>query len=156
MRPMLAVLISATILGSVWLYLRSESRRTITPAMSPLQVAAGQFDLDITLSFDAGPDRFALDAAQTPSLIVEHLGEAILKRTDMISAGTPVRVEAVPQIQPGKNSFFVRCTPSESETPVARALRIRVWRDGTPVADSTLWSAPGAPCEGVVEVEISP
>ena len=63
-------------------------------------------------------------------------------------------LQDVPRIQPGVNSFFVRCTPSASEGDVARALRLRVLRDGDPIADSTLWSAPGAPCEGVVEVKV--
>ncbi len=154
MRPILALMISTVILGSVWTYLKSQSPRATSKAEPVLQPVEGQFDVEITLTFAAGPDAYALRETDAPSLIVEHLGHAILNRTDQIAAGASVLVEGVPHIERGKNSFFVRCTPREPDAEMARALRMRVLRDGIPVADSTLWSAPGAPCEGIVEVDI--
>jgi hypothetical protein len=154
MRPLLALVLSTVILGSVWLYLRSASHRSAPNRAHPIQQAEGKFDVEITLSFDAGPDAFALSGADGPSLIVEHLGKTILRRSDAIAAGTAVVVENVAHVQQGKNSFFVRCTPRSAEGDIARAVRVRILRDGAPVADATLWSAPGAPCDGVVDVDI--
>ncbi len=155
MRPLIALIVAAVVLGSVSLFIKHQSRILVEKAAPRAsQVVKGRLDVEITLTFDAGPDAFALQGTDAPSLIVEHLGNAILSRTDEITAGKPITISDIANIEQGGNSFVVRCTPQDKDPEVAHAIRVRVLRDGQPIADESIWSAPGEPCEGIVEVEL--
>ncbi len=54
----------------------------------------------------------------------------------------------------GRNEFFIRAIPQDSTNPIARAIRVRILRDGQPLTDETLWSEPGDVVEGAVVVEV--
>jgi hypothetical protein len=156
MRPLLAVAVSVVILGGMALYMQ---RRPQTGSVVVERKAEGVYSLEITLSFDAGPDEFALSADDQPSVLVKFRDSELLKLTDRIPAGEPIVIERVEGIvagpgAAGRNEFYVAATPAESGANVSRALRVRVLRDGEPVADQSLWSEPGWPVQGTVELHV--
>jgi hypothetical protein len=154
MRPLSALLLAAIVLGSVAIFFRLQGE-TNAPAAAPnLQSAAGQFDIEITLTFDAGPDDFALSASDAPSITVEFRGNELLRRTDTVAAGSALLIEDVAGITVGENSIYVRCSPKDLDQVVSRAIRVRVFCDGVEVAEQTLWSTPGSPVEGLVRLLI--
>ncbi len=154
MRPILALLVATTILGGLRLYMELRPTRTATFAQEPETLAAGRFALEITLSFAAGPDPFALDLDQAPSLLVLFRGAELLRVSEPVDAGIPVRREDLPQIAAGANEFFVRATPQDPDPRTARAVRLRLLRDEQPIAEQSLWSLSGEVVEGAVVLRV--
>ena len=153
MRPILAILVAAIVGVGLSLFLRSQKPTDAAPLLGS-SVAEGDFGLAITLTFDAGPDPFALDADSAPSLTVEHHGKLLLRETESLPAGKPIRIDNVEGIVDGQNTFYVRCTAQNEEAFVARAIRVEVLRDDQTIAEETLWSDPGKPVRGPVNVEV--
>ena len=98
-------------------------------------------------------DDFALEPA---SVLVRLGGRDLLRRADRVPAGTALVIDDVPGIVEGRNEFYVQVTGSEQARSGARAVRVRVLRDGRPMdrAEQTLWSAPGERVEGVVVLDV--
>jgi hypothetical protein len=116
--------------------------------------AAGIFTVEVTLTFAAGPDPFALDLDDAPALVVSFRGRDLLRRTEEIPAGQPIRIESVEGLVAGANEFYVAATPTAQDAAVARAIRVRILRDGATVAEQSLWSAPGESVNGIVVVDV--
>jgi hypothetical protein len=157
MRPLLALLLSLAIFGAVGGYLRFarelQQQRAIVGAENT--AAEGKFTLEVTLSFDAGADSaFSLDPSKSTAVRVQFRGREVLRVDEPVSAGTALRVEDVEEIVPGANEFYVEAHPANAALPVAHAARVRVFRDGHPIADETIWSEPGLPVQGTVRVEV--
>jgi hypothetical protein len=158
MRPLLALLLSLTIFGAVAGYLsfarHLQEQTTRQHDDRPAPVAQGKFSVEITLSFDAGAQTaFSLDPTQAAALRVVFQGRDLLQLESPVAAGT-VRVEDVPGIAAGANEFFIEAQPAALESQIARAVRVRVFRDENPVADQTLWSEPGLPVRGTVRIDV--
>lgn len=152
MRPILAVLCAVTILGGLKAYMGARPAPQVFQPKSKVQ-ATGVFDLEVLLTFDAGPDPFAFDANEAAALSVAFLGEPILRRVDAVPAGKAILVKDVQGIAAGANEFFVEAFPQDTDSIIARALRVRVFRNGEPIGDETIWSEPGAPVVGTVVVD---
>lgn len=178
-RPLFACVAVGVTLGSVALY--AYFIKTLPPlprAENLLEVATGKFDIEITLSFDAEADKAFL--LEPTSVEVSLEGESILKESQSFTAGHPVVAENVAGVKIGDNDFHVAVysgdaarnltdTPNddsdtfslgsdepsdEEDYAVARAVRVRIFRDGRPIAEQTLWSDPGKPVEGQVLVTV--
>ena len=107
------------------------------------------------MTFAAGPDPFALDLDNAPSLLVTFRGRELLRITEEIPAGEPVRIEDVEGVVAGANEFFVAASPTSTDAAVARAIRVRILRDGATVAEQSLWSDPGESVDGIVVVDVA-
>lgn len=171
-RPLFACAIVLSILGSVALYAHFvESLPPLPRAGDVLEPAKGKFDVEITLTFDAQADSaFVLEPT---SVLVSLGGKELINTSQTFRAGQPVVIQDVPNVKTGENEFWVEvhCGETSDElsdafslgnsnssrnatTPVARAVRVRVFRDGVPVAEQTLWSEPGQPVEGRMTVTV--
>ena len=150
MRPLFALFIPLMVFGSVRAYTLFERSlpAPVVIAISPQQ-AEGQFTLDLTLTFDAAPDEFDLEPS---SAVVQLQGRDIFRSKEPHQAATPIRLKNVEGVVEGINTFFVKVAPAKSDFTSQRAIRLRVLRDGEPVADHTLWSTPGEVVQGTVEV----
>jgi hypothetical protein len=154
MRPIAAILLAVLILGSVKAYTLFE--RSLPPPIdisTVQQSATGKFSVDVTLTFDAAADDFALEPL---AVVIELQGHELFRSLEPVPAGRPIVVEEVPGVVEGRNSFFLKVTPTESDFTSQRAVRVRVLRDGMPIAEETLWSEPGAVVEGIVNVDVEP
>lgn len=155
MRPFFAILVVVTILGGMQAYMTYRPRPQAASAVIQETSARGSFSVEVTPSFDAGPDQFALELDDAPSLIVQFRGKEILSHRDAIDAGTAVTVDDVSGLVVGGNEFFVRATPA-TLNDISLAIRIRILRDGSPLADQTLWSEPGEAPQGTVVIDVPP
>ena len=154
MRPLAAILLAVLILGSVKAYMLFE--RSLPPPMvvsTVQQSAAGKFSVDVTLTFDAAADEFALEPL---SVVIELQGQELFRSREPVPADRPIVLEDVPRVVEGRNSFFLKVTPADSDFNSERAVRVRVLRDGEPVSEQTLWSEPGGVVEGIVNVDVQP
>lgn len=155
MRPLLVLILTVGLLAGTKWFLALSATDALANAEIVLIPAPGEYSVDLTLSFDAGPDEFSLDVDDAPSLIVQLNGEEVLKRTDTVSASdSPVVLENVSGVVVGTNEFYLQASPSELGI-ISTCIRVRVLRDGAMVAEDTLWSEPGEAIQGVVRMEVS-
>jgi hypothetical protein len=152
MRPLIALLLSAAILLGVRAYLRfAESLRRPQASVVEEIVAYGKFSAEITLTFDAAADEFSLEPI---SLVFKQQDRVLLERRDPVRAGEPLVIENLTGIIAGRNEFYFECTPSPADQPLARAVRVRLFRDGAEVADTTLWAPPGQTPRGRITLDV--
>ena len=146
MRPIVAALIWIVLVGGLTLYTNTREPVKASRTAGPQQVE-GTFALEITPSFAAEPDPFALrsDADRgAPALTIRVNGKEALRVTDRTEPGRPIRVEPVPGLVQGENEIYVEANPPLSAGAGAYAARVRFIRDGRTVTDRTFWSEPGS------------
>lgn len=150
MRVLGALLVSVAILGGLWTFLMLRNQQR--PTLAPRQVTrvSDEYEIEVTLTFDAEPDDFALDPNGSASMIVEHQGDTVYARVEPIEAGTSIGVPLQDRLVVGANELYIRVTPSAEAAPIQRAIRVRVQQGDFIVADESIWAEPGAPVEGPV------
>ena len=139
MRPILAAVVVAVILGGLQLYMQSRPQAATATSYQPAK-ATGQFDIQVTLTFDAAPDPFAFDADNAVSLLLRLHGQDVLRRTDEVPAGSPLRIRNVNGVIAGPNEFFLEAIPRDTGQAVSQAIRIQIFRDDVQIGDQTFWS----------------
>ena len=154
MRPILALLVPIILLGGLQLSMELRPRATAPTAAIAATTAAGKFTIEISLTFDAGPDEFALNATDAPSLVVRLQGRELLRRTDAVEGGRPIQITDVQGLVEGANELYIEATPMDASRLQALALRVQVLRDGSPIATETLWAEPGESIRGSVALQI--
>lgn len=156
MRPLLAACIWIVLVGGLALYMGTQQAAPTPREFAP-QEAGGVFALEVTTSFAAEPDPFALrldDAQQAAAVLVRLNGKDVLRRTGRLDSGTPLRVEPIAGIVTGRNEFYVEANPPTDQPTQAHAVRVRVLRDGESVAERTLWSENGARIAATFELSV--
>jgi len=152
MRPLIALAIVVLVFGSVEAYmLFQDSLPVADVAESVVEHAGGKFSVELTLTFDAAPDGFALEPV---SALVQFDGKDLFRSAERIAAGTSIVIDNVKDILAGKNDFYVKIVAADERFDLQHAVRLRVLRNGAPIAEHTLWSDPGEPVEGVVRVDV--
>ncbi len=147
-RLLAAALVSTLILGGLSLFIdRRDPRADIDVTPRAARVAEGKFSLDVTLSFSpASDDPFALftkNAEKKPTLVVQLNGHQVLATRDAVPAGELITVPDVSGVGVGDNEILVEADPPLEDANRSHAVRVRVLRDGQPIAEQTSWSEPG-------------
>jgi hypothetical protein len=108
--------------------------------------ATGVFSLEVVTTFAVEPDPFALTVAgnQPSALLVRVNGKDVIRKTDRLEPGAPLRVESVAGIVDGKNEFYLEANPPVASTAQYNAVRMRVLRDGQVLGERSSWSESGA------------
>jgi hypothetical protein len=71
-----------------------------------------------------------------------------------MKAGKPVSGAPAPDVRVGRNEVFVQANPPEAALSRTHAVRLRVLRDGEPVAERTFWTEPGTPLSERFSLEV--
>lgn len=133
------------------MHFRPEPGRRISAGLAE---APGIFSLEVVLTFDAGPDPFAVADKNRPSLSITFEGEEWLRRTDRISAGTVIVINDMTGIKSGLNELHLRAFPVDEQYDLVRGARVRVLRDEIVIAEESLWSEPGYPIDDPFQFDI--
>ncbi|MEK6233249.1 MAG: hypothetical protein N2C14_00905 [Planctomycetales bacterium] len=144
MRLLLVLLINATVLGGLAAYMNLRPGRVARQVVFQEEKAAGAYSVEVTTTFSAQPDPFSLPSAEEeppPSLLIRFRGRDVLRLTDEVPAGQPIRL-SVDGIVVGDNEFYVAASPPLDQADQAHAVRVKILRDGRQVAERTLWSRP--------------
>lgn len=153
MRPVLVIVLACVILGGVKWFLDAHPPVAASVQQAEIVPAKGEYTVELTTTFDIGPDEFGLDdTSSVPSLLVQLNGEEVTHRADTIRASDSPFVFPA-KVVIGVNEFFVQASPLSSEL-VPRSVRIRILRDGNALADETLWPEPGDIVQGTVSLEV--
>ena len=157
MRPLFAIIIAVCILGGVKLFIDSEpTRDTRDHVHFQADQSTKNYDVELTLTFDAGPDEFSLSSdGDAPSVLLQLNGKEVLKRTDTVAAtDSPIVLQNVDGVTVGINEFYVQASPTEDDLK-PRSLRIRILQGGNVVAEEALWPEASAIVQGTVSMEVS-
>lgn len=145
------------ILGGLSLFM---SRREMVSAEAAIETvpAAGKFSVDVTLSFTAAAvDPFAVATeagGRAPLLKVRLNGQELLNAASAPPAGEPILIDDAAGVVVGTNEFLIEADPPLAEANRAHAVRLRVLRDGRPIAEKTAWSEPGARLVARFELDV--
>lgn len=148
LRLIAAALLSLLILGGLSLFIEKRAVESSTGVeLYDAEAAAGTFSVDLTLSFSpakSDPFAIALDPAEKkPILTVTLNGRRLLSAKEAPPAGELITIDHVEGIVVGENELLVEADPPLEEANRAHAVRVRVLRDGQPIAQETAWSEPG-------------
>src|SRR4051812_9045416 len=113
MRPLLVSLLAIAIFGLLAGYERFVATLPSASSKDPTTVAAkGTFSVELTLSFQAAKDEFAL--ADDPAVSLRIGGQDLI-RADHADIGQRLEAANVSGIVAGRNAFFVRAIPDKSD-----------------------------------------
>jgi hypothetical protein len=155
MRVLLAAACWVAIVGGVAVFQASRAARG--PARKyAAHTAAGIFAVEVVASFDSVPDPFALTAGgqKAAAIAVRVNGVEALRKVDGVRAGEALRAEPVPGVVVGRNELFLEANPPQDLISRTHALRVRVLRDGRPVAERTFWTDPGTPLAAAFPLDV--
>ena len=111
MRVLIAVLFSVLLLGGIGAYIRFADSITPKPPDMSEPAALGQYAIDVTLTFDAKVSLFS--AVEPFSLQIRFRDRVIYESQETIKAGTPLRIENIPDVKAGRNEFWVYASPGD-------------------------------------------
>lgn len=165
MRPLLSMGVVIFILGGLQFYMQARQHFGQLPVQLIERPAPGKFDLEVTLSFDAGigsADPFAVGTEKQDELVllVTFRGKPLLQSREPLKAGQPLRIENIQGIVTGKsslegrNEIYLRIRPADLNAKHPRAAHVRILRDDLEVASQTLWSDPHKILQGSIIFEI--
>lgn len=142
-----AIVISVWIvfLGGLALYMNQRGEAPEARTFEQAE-ADGVFALEITPSFDAEPDPFALnvdDSTDSAALQVRLAGDEVFRGGDSVIAGRPILVRPIEGLTLGKNEFYLEASPPMDDGGRSHAVRVRVFRDDRVFFERTFWSEPG-------------
>ena len=103
-RPLLALgisLVICSLVGGYQAFITSLPNREVTEFITT--TAKGDYTVEITLSFEAQGDAF-----DPTSLLVRLDGENVLEKSEVVKAGTPVKIHPIPNLKIGINEFFIQ------------------------------------------------
>ncbi|MDX9973601.1 MAG: hypothetical protein RBU21_11510 [FCB group bacterium] len=121
------------------------------------EAAVRRYDLELTLTFDAQPDPFALvttESSAAPVVSVQLNGAPLVALSEGIAPGKPWLQENIQGVVEGNNELLVEATPPLTDEESRHALRLRVLSQGGAVADQTFWSQGGEKLVGVLPFEV--
>lgn len=157
MRIVLVAITWVVLVGGLALYMNQRSGAAVV-VTHDRAAAAGVYRIQLTPTFGATPDPFALrldENAASAALVVRLNGEEIYRATDRLGAGAVVEVSPVPGLRVGENELYIEAAPPMDEAGQAHALRVEVFRDEAPLVDETIWSAPGVRLAAPLRVTIA-
>ena len=162
MRPLLALVLSLVILGSVQAYMLFVKGLPRYVHNVPTEAAAsGHFRLELTLTQDAQPDAF-----ESTSLLVnlpQQEDRVLIHKEEVISALEPIVIDSLTGFVAGENELFILVgvgdvgfdSTSAGEVALRRAaVRVQLFRDRVLLVDKTLWAEPGEPIQGKLVIDV--
>lgn len=112
LRPILAITISLVVCGLVGgyqVFVNTLPKRDVSEFLT--MAAAGDYTIEVTLSFEARGDAF-----DPTALLVRLDGKDLLEKTTPLPAGVPVEIHPVEDLIVGLNELFIQVGTGDSST----------------------------------------
>ena len=158
MRITLALIIWLSFVGGLAFYMQHRDAAALrSKPQVDMQIVEGSYALEITTTFAAEPDPFALrreGEEELAALLVRLGNKEILRINDRLEAGTPIRLEPMLGLVEGTNEIYLEASPPLEEAGKSHAIRVHVQRDGQSIADQTFWSSPGGKVANTMRFEL--
>lgn len=159
MRFLLCIVIWIIFVGGLWVYTwQRDARLPDSPlAAPPVETVQGNYRLEITPTFSAETDPFALqaDTPKTDSIELRLNGQLLQQPDEAIIRGKILKILNIPVMLTGYNEIFVSASPPISETDLDHGIRVRLLDGETIIVDDTIWAGSGARVSGSVGFQMS-
>lgn len=157
MRFIAIIIIWVVLIGGLKLFLNHRQ------ALIPMQTltrnhATGQYRLELTSTFTAKEDPFALQVTEnsTSSAVVIQLGgKNLFPANRSIEAGKALEITPLPDLVVGLNEFYIEANPPTDQAQQSQALRLRLFQDDHLIDQKSFWSEPGGRLAGTFTVTIA-
>ena len=142
--------------GGVALYMQARDAVRLAGPAAPVaapQTAAAHYDLEVTLTFEAQADPFALtaEAAEPPVAVGVRLNNTnAVDVPEDLAPGVPWVLPDLDGVVFGTNELLIEATPPLDGVQARHAVRVRVLEQGNAIADQTFWSEGGAKITGTL------
>lgn len=157
MRFVAVIAIWVILIGGLQLFLGH--RQSLAPMKNHTQAhATGLYRLDITSTFTAKTDPFALNIEgddSSSAVVIQLGGHDIFKTNETIEAGRAITITPLPDLKVGKNEFYIEISPPLDQAQQAQAVRIRLFQDDRLIQQKSFWSEPGERLVGTFTVAIA-
>ncbi len=140
MRPILALAITAFLLGGTFAYTKFADSVRHAAVEYNVDFARQEYSVEIRRTFAAAPDPIFREA----SVKVKFKGETILSVTDEIPAAETIEIRPLVGVEVGENELFISVNRQSADESLA-VVQVSVKEDDIPVAEFTLASVPGLP-----------
>lgn len=158
MRIIIAALICVAFIGGLSFYMNSRADSAAAPTVAyRAEAAEKSYALEITPTFAVEPDPFALqtEGGDLPPALLVRLGEKeILRETETLAAGLPIRVDPLEGLVVGINEIWFTASPPLTASGQSQAIRLRVFEENQAIASQTFWSEPGGTVAGTLRFTI--
>ncbi len=146
MRFFLVLLIWAVFLGGTLAYTAfREKAPDVRPEETAVAALSDAFSLEVSATFTMAPDGFFLrtDEADAPCALRIRMGDNEIFRAPGPLTDHVIRIEGIAGIKEGYNEMYVEAVPAAAPAGAPRAMRLRLFRDGRPLAETAMWAGPG-------------
>ena len=154
MRFLMVVAIWIVIVGGLWNYIfHRDAKRELIVAATPIDLTVeGQYALEITPTFSAEDDPFALKTSDNTdsSFEVKLNGNALDMNVLEVQRGETIRNAKVGGVLTGHNEIYVNASPPLSENTLEHGIRVKFYQDNTLIVDRTVWADQGALVSGTI------
>jgi hypothetical protein len=155
MRIFVAVIVWVIFIGGLSLYMKHRGFADYSANdLFEFQRVEKVYALEVTPSFILESDPFALamDIQNSSPALLIRLGEhELLNISAPLTTAETYKIEPLHSLIVGQNEIYVEATPPTNHFSTYNALRIRILKNGYPVAEQTLWSPPGTKVAGTFQ-----
>jgi len=147
-------------IGGVGFYMKVRSVPASSASLDWVEPeqAAAQYDLELTLTFDAQPDPFALvlDDSEPQAVVSVRLNDTLAaEMLEGAPPGEPWLKEDIQGVVVGTNELLIEATPPVGQAQASHAVRVRLLRDNETLAEKTFWTEGGQKVTGTLRFEIA-
>jgi hypothetical protein len=155
MRIFVAVIVWVIFIGGLTLYMNQRgSVDHLATNFYEFEQVEKAYALEVTPSFILESDPFALtiDIQNSSPALLVRLGEH-----ELLNVGAPLtnaetfKVEPLHSLIVGQNEIYVEASPPTNHFSTHNALRVRILKNGYPIAEKTIWSPPGTKVSGTFQ-----
>ena len=140
MRPLLALVISVSLLGGVYVYTKFADSVRVSAVEINIDFSDADWSVEIRKTFTAVPDPiFGSD-----SLKVLFKGETVYSRSDEVAANETVEIRPLEGVEVGENELFISAN-RESNGAALAVLQVTIKKNDNPVNETTISGKPGLP-----------
>ncbi len=153
MRFILSLLIWVVFVGGLYLYTtgRDRSSARISAAPAPIEKEAAPIRLELTPTFSAQEDPFALKTNKQSEPFEIRLNGSIVPVENLaLTRGKTIIIDDISAVSGALNELFVKASPPVSESSLGHGVRVRLLSRGGALADETIWSSGGGLVSGTV------
>jgi hypothetical protein len=160
MRLVIAACIWLVLVGGLFTYMHERDTVGVAEQYQPRRAVAS-YAIEITPTFSAEPDPFTLQSEtgrKASAIILRLNGKEIPNLPENAEQGSPIFVNNVQGLVEGLNEFYLEAAPPVATGDRIHAIRVRVLRDGLPVAERSFWSGAGSKIAVTfpLEIELEP
>jgi hypothetical protein len=155
MRIFITVIVWVVFIGGLTLYMNHRGSADYAVVnFHEFKKVEKVYALEVTPSFVLKSDPFALNIDGrngSPALLV-RLGQHIIFEVDApLTISETYKVEPLNGLIIGENEIYVEASPPLNQISTQNALRVRIMKNGNPVAEKTIWSSPGSKVSGTFQ-----